>query len=183
MIDFGILSSSGIGAAVGAVAAYMNRKLDLAMKDKDNEQEVKRWKHELEVKDKDVEYARVEAENARQLKIVEIDGGVEIARMNTLSKSHEADKLNHEDLAAAGKLSWVFVIVEAYRRSIRPLLTTIVGGAAVVLNIYIVYHLMHLEGLTETERTNVFNMSLAWIMGQASMMFAYWFVSRGSVGK
>lgn len=176
-----VLGSSAFGSFLGAIMAFFNRKLDLQVKVQELAHEERRWEHDLRVKAADLEYARVEAASKEQVAFIEAEAVLEAARFSTIAETSKADEVSSAEIAAAGRLGWLFVVASAYRKSMRSLLTTVVGGAAIAVNLALVWQFqVAWDGLDEAARKELIFQALAWISAQASMMFGYWFVSRGS---
>lgn len=178
-----LLGSSAIGSFIGGIFAFLNRKADLESKKADHIHEQAGWSHELSVKDKDIEYAKVEAQGRKEIAILEGESRIESARMTAIGVVATADSITAEDIKAAGKFGWVLVWAGAFNRLIRPVLTVCLAAAAIYLN-WIVIHMMtrNWEQFSTDTQFQIGMQAFSWVTAQASMAFAYWFVSRG-VGK
>ena len=185
MIDMvlAVLGSGPIGALVGGVLGYFNRKIDLEAKRIDVQLERDRWTHEAAMRQVDLEQTKAEADGMRAVKQIEADGIVEAARMQAIAQAQAADRPSADVFREAG--SWgrgVLVLVTALQSVIRPLLTVALIGAALWLNLEL---LMLLRGQTwaklqSLEQRDLALEALRWTMAQASMAASYWFVSRGT---
>jgi hypothetical protein len=178
-----ILGSGPIGALVGGVLGYFNRKIDLQAKQIDAQLERDRWAHQAAMRQVDLEQTKAESDGMRAVKQIEADGMVEAARMQAIAQAQAADRPSADVFAQAG--GWgrgVLVFVTALQSVIRPLLTVALIGAALWLNLEL---LMLLRGqtwvkLAPTEQRDLALEALRWTMAQASMAASYWFVSRGT---
>jgi len=176
-----LLGSSTVGSLLGGVFAFLNRKLDMEQKKEELIHETKRWDHELKVKDKDLEYASLEAAGKKDVAFIEGEAIIESSRMKAIADTSREDAVTAEELKAAGRWKPVLVIASAYRKSMRSVLTTIVGGAAIAVNLSLAWQFQEAwPTLDAGQRNELITQALAWISAQASMMFGYWFVSRGS---
>ncbi len=176
-----LLGSSTVGSLLGGIFAFLNRKLDMAQKVQDQIHETKKWEHDLKVKDKDLEYAQVEAASKKDVAIIEGETVIESSRMHAIAASQKEDSVTAEELAAAGKWKWLLVTASAYRKSMRSILTTVVGGAAIAVNLALAWQFQEAwPSLDKGQQNELIMQALAWISAQASMMFGYWFVSRGT---
>ena len=175
------LGSSFVGSLTGGLFAWLNKKSDIDLKRIDLAHEKDRWAHDLVLRDKDLEYAKVEADGRKEVAIVEGDSAVETARMVAIGQSHEADRLDADTLKAAGKYRWMLVMGGAARACIRPLLTVIIAGAALYLNWLLIDRLTAAwPTLTQAQQYEMGMQAFAWVTGQASAVIGYWFVSRGT---
>jgi hypothetical protein len=178
-----ILGSSAFGSILGGVFAFLNRKTDLQAKKLDLEHEARRWGHELAVKDKDLEYAKLEAQGRKEVAIVEGEAAMETSRFQAIAAVQAAETVSAEELKAAGKLRWLLVLGMAFNRWVRPIATVVLAGAAISINLLLVEKLT--EGwptLTPEQRFDSAMQAFAWLTGQASAALGYWFVARGSSG-
>lgn len=176
-----ILGSGTFGSLIGGLFAFLNKKSDLQAKQMDLDQEARRWAHDLSMRDKDLEYAKAEAAARKDVAIVEGEATIEAARMAAIAKSQESENVTAAELEAAGGWKWALVLSSAYRKGLRSLLTTVVGGAAIVANFAIAWHIFTTwDKLGAEQQMTLALQSLAWVSAQASMMFSYWFMSRGT---
>ena len=176
-----ILGSSSFGSILGGVFAFLNRKADMQAKKLDLEHEARRWGHELAVKDKDIEYAKMEAQGRKDVAIVEGEAAMETARFQAIAAVQAAEAVTAEELKAAGKMRWLLVLGMAFNRFIRPMATVILASAAIVVNLLLMNKLAESwPGLTTAQQYDAAMQAFAWITGQASAALGYWFVARGS---
>ena len=176
-----ILGSSAFGSILGGVFAFLNRKADMQAKQLDLEHEARRWGHELAVKDKDLEYAKMEAQGRKDVAIVEGEAAMETARFQAIAAVQAAEAVTAEELKAAGKMRWLLVLGMAFNRFIRPMATVILASAAIVVNLLLMNKLAESwTGLTTAQQYDAAMQAFAWITGQASAALGYWFVARGS---
>lgn len=176
-----LLGSSAFGSIIGGIFAFLNKKSDLDVKRLELDHEKAKWANDLQVKDKDLEYAKVEAEGRKQVAVVEGDYAAEVARLNAIGQSFEADKLDEGTLKAAGKWKGWLVLGKAMQAWIRPVLTVVLTGAAIYLNWLLIGKLTEQwPGLDKAQQYEMGMQAFAWITGQASAALGYWFVSRGT---
>lgn len=176
-----ILGSSAFGSILGGVFAFLNRKTDMQAKKLDLEHEARRWTHELAVKDKDLEYAKLEAQGRKEVAIVEGEAAMEAARFQAIAAAQAADSVTAEELKAAGKMRWLLVLASAFNRFIRPMATVILATAAISVNLLLMHKMAESwPGLTPSQQYDAAMQAFAWITGQASAALGYWFVARGS---
>lgn len=176
-----LLGSSAFGSIIGGLMAFLNKKTDMDVKRLELEHETKRWTHDLAVKDKDLEYAKVEASGRKDVAIIEGDAAMETARFVAIGQSHATDVITADEMKAAGKLRWMLVLGSAMRAWIRPVLTVILSGAAIYLNFLLIGKLTDIwPTLDKTQQFEMGMQAFAWVTGQAAACISYWFVSRGS---
>jgi hypothetical protein len=176
-----LLGSSAFGSIIGGIFAFLNKKSDLETKRLELEHERNKWAHDLQVKDKDLDYARIEAQGRKEVAIVEGDYAAEVARMGAIGQSFEADKLDAATLKEAGKLKGWLIMGKSAQAWIRPVLTVVLTSAAIYLNWVLIAKLT--EQWPALDKAQQFEMGMqafAWITGQASAALGYWFVSRGT---
>jgi len=174
-----ILGSSTVGSLLGGVFALLNRKADIEAKRAELAHETARWTHELAVKDKDLEYARVEAAGRKDVAIIEGESAIESARFVAVGQAHQADQITAEELKQAGKWKVLLVFASALRAFIRPVITIVLVAAATYLNWILINRLGDgWSGLSREQQFEVGMQALMWITGQASAVLGYWFVSR-----
>ncbi len=176
-----LLGSSAFGSIIGGVMAFLNKKTDIDSKRIDLEHEKSRWAHDLLIRDKDLEYAKVEAAGRKEVAIVEGDSATEAARFAAIAQSHAADTFSAEALRAAGKNRWMLVLGSAMRSWIRPVLTVVLATAAIYLNFALIGKLTEVwPTLDKAQQYELGMQAFAWVTGQAAACISYWFVSRGS---
>jgi hypothetical protein len=178
----GWLSSGVFGSIIGGAFGLANRWLDAKSKAIDMAFEEKKLKHELDKLDKDLEIVKAEAAGKKEVSIIEGDSLIESARFAAVGESHRADSLSPDLLKAAGGLSWVFVLVEAFRKFIRPGLTVLLCGASLVMSYYVLQEWLKLSSLVSVgEKSKIALLLVEWLIAQTSMILSYWFVGRGNV--
>ena len=176
-----LLGSSAFGSIIGGLMAFMNKKADVDVKRLELEHETRRWAHDLLVKDKDLEYAKMEAAGRKDVAIIEGDAAMETARFVAIGQSHTADVITAAEYDAAGKLRWMLVLGSAMRAWIRPLMTVVLAGAAIYLNFVLIGKLTDIWPILDRQQQYDMGVqAFAWVTGQAAACISYWFVSRGN---
>lgn len=177
-----LLGSSTIGSALGGFFAWLNKQNDLAVMQLQLADKERDRAHELALRDKDLAQAQAEAAAKKDVAIVEGDVQVDAARMAALAAVQVADVIDAAELGAAGWWKWALVLADAFKKSMRPLLTVALIGAALALNWMLIdaFVTHGWSALAVTERHAAAMLALAWITGQASVVVSYWFVARGS---
>lgn len=176
-----ILGSSAFGSVLGGLFAWLNRKADLEVKRSDQLHEAAKWAHDLAVKDKDLDYARIEAAGRKDVAIVEGEASMQTARFNAIAAAQEADRVTADELKAAGKWKLLLVGAATFNKLVRPLATVILTGAAIYINFLFVGKLIDVwPTLNSAQQYDAAMQAFAWITGQAGACLGYWFVSRGS---
>lgn len=176
-----LLSSSAVGSILGGIFGIFNKRSEIEVRKLDLDHERAKWAHDLVVKDKDLEYAKAEAQGRKDVAFTEGEASIETARMVSIAKVQEADRLDAVTLKAAGKWAWVLIAGEAIRAIIRPLLTIILSASAIYLNWLLIGHLTAgWDTLEAAQRFEMGTVAFQWITGQASAVLGYWFVSRGA---
>jgi hypothetical protein len=176
-----ILGSSAFGSILGGVFAFLNRKADIEAKRLDLAHEVQSWAHQLSVREKDIEHAKIEAQGRKEVAIVEGESMMEAARFGAIAQAQAADNVTAEELKAAGKMRWLLVLASAFNRFIRPMATVILATAAISVNLLLMHKLAESwPTLTQAQQYDAAMQAFAWITGQASAALGYWFVARGS---
>lgn len=165
-----ILGSSFMGTLLGGVFALMNKREDTKL-------EIKKLENELALRDKDIELAKVEA-NGQMFIASE---NAEAARFGAIGVTAEADKLDPESLKQAGRLKFIFILAEAYRKIMRPAITTALLLGALWANWIVFTHIQATwVELNSKEQLDLVLQAFGWVTGQASACVAYWMVSRGA---
>jgi hypothetical protein len=173
MIISGILSilgSSFMGTLLGGAFAFLNKKQDTAL-------ELAKLQHELHLRDKDIALATAEAQGHAAVAFEQAEG----ARFAAIGQAHAADVTTGEQLKEAGFWRFLFVWAEAYRKVMRPAITTALLGAALWAN-YIVFTYLQSAwpNIGVTGQLDLVLQAFGWVSGQASACVAYWMVSRGA---
>ena len=176
-----ILGSSAVGSILGGIFAFLNKKSDLDAKRMDLDHEKAKWAHDLAVKDKDLEYVRVEAQGRKDVAIVEGDYSAEVARMQAIGIAQQADQITADEIRAAGTWGWMLVIGAALKSWIRPMITIVLTGAAVYLNWLLIDKLaLNWQSMSLVQQYDASMQAFAWVTGQAAACLSYWFISRGT---
>jgi hypothetical protein len=179
---FAWLGSSVFGSIIGGALGLANRWFDAKNKAIDMAFEREKLEHELKKKAADLEIIRAEAEGKKEVSIVEGDSLIESERMKAIGESHKADALDPQLLAAAGKMGWLFVMVEAFRKFIRPGITSLLSIASLVISYYVLNEWLKLsDTVAIKDKTKLAFILVEWVVGQTSMVISYWFVGRGNV--
>jgi hypothetical protein len=176
-----LLGSSAVGSLLGGVFALLNKRHDLELRKLEMTQEVAKWGHDLALRDKDLEYAKVEAAGRKDVAVVESDALVDAARMKAIAESHAAERLDAGAIKAAGKLGFLLVLADAGNRLIRPIATVILTSCALYINWLVIGFLtVGWVDFSSAQKLDAGMQAFAWVTGQASAALGYWFVSRGS---
>lgn len=176
-----LLGSSAIGSLIGGVFAFLNRKTDIEVKRLELDHEKDKWLHELEVRKSDLDIAQAEAKGNLDVAIAEGNAAFDMARMQTIAGVQVAEKITAEEITAAGRLGWLFVLASVFNKLIRPVLTVLLAFAALYLNWLMIDKLVeHWPKMDATRQFEAGMQAFAWVTAQASTAFAYWFVSRGT---
>lgn len=176
-----LLGSSAFGSIIGGIFAFLNKKTDLDVKRLELDHEKAKWQNDLALRDKDIEYARVEAQGQKEVAIIEGESAIESSRFLAMSESYKASSITADDIKSAGKWKGWLVLGKALQAWIRPVLTVVLTSAAIYLNWLLIGKLT--EQWPMLDKTQQFEMGMqafAWITGQASAALGYWFVSRGT---
>lgn len=173
-------TSSVFGSVLGGLMAWLNRKQEIESKKLDLAQEEKRWAHERGLRADDLAIAQAEANAKVEVAQREGDASVEVARTKAIADTNAADAVSADELTAAGWWKWVLVLASAYRKSLRSVLTTVVGGFALYLNYKLAMQFDAFDLLPFDQQTALISKAVDWVSLQASAMFGYWFVARGS---
>lgn len=171
-----LLGSSAFGSLMGGLFAWLNRKTDIQL-------QAMQYAQALALRDKDYEQAKLEAEGRKDVAIVEGDAAIESARMAALGVAQAADTdAPAEELKAAGWWAWTLVLAGAARRFIRPGLTVLLVGAALVIDWLLLRYFLAdgWHALDAPAKRELATQAVTWVTGQASVVIGYWFVSRGT---
>lgn len=179
-----LLGSSAVGTLLGGIFAFLNRKTDLAMKQIDLSHEKDKWAQDLLVKAADKDYMLAEAGTKKDIAVVETDGAIETARMAAIAAVQATDKIDPEEIKAAGSLGWLLVIADVSTRLVRPVATVILAGTAIYINIQLISKLQDTwASYTAAQQYDAAMQAFSWITGQAAAVLSFWFVSRGTPSK
>lgn len=174
-----LLGSSAVGTLLGGVFAWLNKKSDLEVKKLELTHEEAKWAHELVQRDKDIEYATIEAQGKKDVAIIEGDATVDTARMVAIGQTQQADRITAEEMAAAGSWKWLLVLAAATTKFVRPALTVALAGTAIYINLLLIqFFTVGWNLMTPEHRYDSGMQAFAWITGQAAVVISYWFVSR-----
>lgn len=179
---FAFLGSSAFGSILGGVMGFFNRKVDLEQKKLELEHEAKRWGHELALRSADLEQVKAEAAGRREVAVVEGEASVEAARMVALSAAYASDKLDGDEIKAAGWWGWTLTLSDAFRRFIRPGATVALLAGTMWVDAVLIDMLTDKAtwlAMTVDQRHDLALQSIAWLSAQASAALSYWFVARG----
>ena len=175
------LGSSVFGTALGGLFAWLNKRNEIEVKKLDNALEEKRWAANLASRDKDIEYAKVEAAGAKDVAIVEGESQVEAARMTALAAAQAADKVTADELREAGGWRWLLVLSSAMNKWVRPVATVVLTYYALKLSLSLSDRLVgDWSSLNVTQRYDLVHEALLWVTTSASAALGYWFMARGS---
>jgi len=176
-----LLGSSAIGSLVGGIFAFLNRKTDITVKQLELSHEKDKWEYELKVRDSDLAIAREEAKAKQEVAVIEGNAAFDVERMKAIAAVQAAERVTAEEIKAAGKLGWLFVMASVFNKLIRPVLTVILAIAAIYLNWLVIDRLIFSwPTMSQVQQYEAGMQAFAWVTAQASMAFAYWFVSRGT---
>lgn len=175
-----LLGSSVVGSIVGGIFGILNKKSDIAAKAMDLEHERAKWAHDLVLRDKDLEYARLEAQGRKDVAVVEAEGAAEVAQMQAIAEAHKADTITAEEIKAAGSGKWAVVLALVVNKFVRPLLTVALCYCALRINMHVIdFFTAGWDGFTQLQKYEAGMQAFAWVTGQASAVVTYWFMSRG----
>jgi hypothetical protein len=170
-----------LGSALGGLFAWLKGGQDLKGKQLDQDFELKKFSHELALRDKDIEVAKAEAQGRKDVAVIEGEAHSEAARFNAIADVEKADQVTADEIKAAGGFGWLLVIVDAMRKSVRPTLTYAMVGSALAINFKVLsYFLGDWEGLETHQQYEAGMQAFAWVTTQASGIITYWFMTRKS---
>lgn len=154
-----LLASPLIGSIFGSLFGVWNRKLDIEQRSLDRA-------HELALRDKDMEQARIEAEGKLQIAIQEGDARVESARMAALAAAYQS---------MAGQNDFI----DKVSRGVRPIATYVLMAGAMTVNGVFLWMLRELwPTLAVGQRTDLVIAGVGWVLTQASGSMSFWFAQR-----
>lgn len=176
------LGSSVFGTALGGLFAYMNKRNEIEAKKLDHQLEEKRWAANLASRDKDIEYAKVEAAGRKEVAVEESNAVIEAARMGALSAAQAADKVTADELREAGGWKWLLVMSSAVNKWVRPVATVTLTYYAMRISMLLIERLTGSDwgAFSQTQRFDLGMESFRWVTAQASAALGYWFMARGS---
>lgn len=177
------LGSGAVGSVIGGVFALLNRKADIEAKRLEREHESRLWEHNLREREADLKIAQAEAAGKVEVAIIEGNAAFDTARMGAIAEASRADSVSAAEIKAAGKMGVLFVLVSAFSKAIRPVLTVALIGAALYVNWLLIYRLSSIwELLGQDAQLSTGMQAFSWVTAQASIVISYWFVARGSSG-
>lgn len=165
-----LMSSSGVGAALGWLGGLANRAVDLQAKKMDLEFERSKLQHELNMRDKDAAIMQLELAGKERISSIETAGATAVAGYKALQDSYDHDK----SIAAGPKMT-------AFMKFIRPFVTLafFVGSHAVLgWTLWMLWYL-NLDLGAEFWKDMV-TYVIGWEMFQASVIIGWWFANRPS---
>lgn len=118
---FGSIFSGGatgiIGVLVQRFADYKNKQLDLQL-------EAQKFSQQLELKKVDAEIMRQEYAAKQQIAVIETQGATDVADAVAFAASYTLDpkQYSNPSVMTPGQ-NWVMVLLDAFKGSIRPVLT------------------------------------------------------------
>lgn len=178
-----LLGSGPVGALIGGVLGYYNRKTDLELKRIDMEQERSKWSHEVTLRQADLEQVKAEAAGRREVAQIEGEASAETARMEAVARAQASDRVTAAELKAAGKWGRALLVTGTFLQvMVRPVLTTALVGVALWMGLELLWMLRAKTWgtLAPTEQKELALQALSWVMAQASACIQYWMVSRGT---
>ena len=179
-----LLGSSAVGSLIGGMFAFLNRKADLQLKQIELAHEQNRWTHEQALRKTDLEIAQAEAAGRVQVAVIETDAKIEGGRMQAIGQAQSGDRVSADEIKSAGGMGWLMVLVSAFNRLIRPVLTVMLACASLYVNWMMIDKLVtQWPNLDATKQFEAGMQAFAWVTAQASVAFGYWFVARGSSGQ
>ena len=170
-----------LGSGLGLLGAWVKGKQDLEVKKLDLDDADKSRAHELLLRDKDIEVAKAEAQGRKEVAIIEGEAQTETARFTAIAEIDKAEQVTADEIKAAGWWGWLLVMVDAMRKSVRPVLTYALVGSSLWLNAEVLgYFLRDWASLTQGQKFDAGMQSFAWVTTQASSIITYWFMTRKS---
>ena len=170
-----------LGSGLGLFGAWIKGKQELEGKKLDLDFEEKKFGHELLLRDKDIEVAKAEAQGRKEVAVIEGEAQTESARFKAIADVDKADQVTADEIKAAGWWGWLLVIVDAMRKSVRPVLTYALVGSSLWLNAEVLSYFLHdWASLTQSQKFDAGMQSFAWVTTQASSIITYWFMTRKS---
>lgn len=159
-----------MGSLLGWLGGLANRWVDFKTKQLDIQILEIKNKHELDLRDKDMEQVKVEAENKLQLAVEEGKTVIEQAAYNALSESYKAD----------AEIKDVDKWVNDVRAMVRPVTTAIFTVAALiqVMVIFIVaFGVLDLK-FTPEQIFELVKYSVMWVFFQAGTVIGWYYATR-----
>lgn len=178
-----LLGSGPVGALIGGVLGYFNRKNDIELKRMDIDLEKGRWTHQAAMRMADLEQVKAEAAGKREVAQVEGEASAEVARMEAVARAQAVDRATADQMKAAGKWGRALLVFGNFVQTlVRPMLTTALVGVALWMGLELLWMLRAKTWnvITPTEQKELAFQALSWVMAQASACIQYWMVSRGT---
>ena len=162
-----IFSSSGLGAIVGAIGAYLTRKAELAKMKADFEFKLKNREldlqeassersHELQMADKQMQRAKVEGDVAEQ--------------------QVEAEAFKESIMQAGKRVGITFV--DAIKSLMRPTITAYLLVNTTILAVAVGDLLGGLESIPVQELSELYKTIITQVIGLTALAVSWWFGSR-----
>lgn len=121
-----IFGSIFAGGATGLLGVLLQRYFDLQTKKLDADTAYKTVQLQIQLRDKDIELARVSAEGQKEVAQVQGDSAVEVEAQKAFAQSVVADRGSILDSEAVRGDRWsvrILVVLEFVRGVVRPILT------------------------------------------------------------
>lgn len=164
-----LLTSSGMGVLFGHLFGWLNRREDARTRGFELQHEKDKWAHELLLRDKDRELLQAEFAAKAQIASIEVEGKIAEADAVALAAAHAADKAAYGN----GK-------VDALRGMVRPILTGLLVGVALYVNLVLLGLLKEAwPTLIPADRLKLTLLAMEWLFFQAGAAIGFWFGSRG----
>jgi hypothetical protein len=172
-----ILGSSILGSVVGAWAAWLKGKQELAVRKLELEHEGKRWVFEMEV-------AKAEAQNRKDVAMIESDSKIESTRMTAMAQAAASDAVTADEVREQGTFGKiVLACVSVVQKLIRPGLTMYLVYSAVAINILLLANFPTVFATMGVDKQYDMTMyGISWVFAQASACLGYWFFQRSNSG-
>lgn len=177
------LGSGPIGALIGGVLGYFNRKNDIELKRMDIDLEKGRWQHQAAIRLADLDQVKAEASGRREVAQLEGEASAETARMEAIARAQATDRVSPDQMKAAGKVGrFLLVLTTVVQSLVRPVLTAALVGVALWMGIELLWVLRTKSwaSMEVSAQKEVALQALSWVMAQASACIQYWMVSRGT---
>lgn len=155
-----LLSSGAFGTLIGIVGGYFNRKLDLESKKLDHE-------HDLDLKDKDLEFMQAEYEQRTRIAEIETEGKTEVAGYNAMAASY--------DYANPKGSGWI----DSFSKIIRPFITLAFFFFTIYL-FYTVNQKVSISIISQESIEKIYMTLIEWVLFQSGITIGWWFANRQS---
>lgn len=167
-----LFTSNAMGSLLGWLGGLANRWVDFKTKQLDIQTLEIKNKHELALRDKDMEQVKVEAESKLQLAVEEGKTVIEKAAYDALSESYKSE----------AEIKDVNTWVNDVRAMVRPVTTAIFTIAALiqVMVIFIVaFGVLDLK-FTPEQIFELVKYSVMWVFFQAGVVVGWYYANRPS---